>query len=138
MEDEEGLGAASRNPQDDGGAEGDQRRAVDVGTSLLVPRHSQQLEEIEAVIGQREGGREESHCRVPHGRLEHRVPLEAQDDQEHESEPGKAVPLEYVGDPLQPLHAAILRIEAIPKTGPSANIGKAHGHPRESVKAGTP
>ena len=73
VEDQEAPGAPFRDPEDQRRGEGNQRRTGDVGSPFPVTRHPHQLEQIETVTGQGEGGREQTHGGVPHWWLEQRV-----------------------------------------------------------------
>ena len=102
VENQEGGGAPSSGPQDYGRGKGDQRRAVGVGSSLLEVRHPQQLEQIESVFGQSDGGREQPHGGVPHRWLEERVPLQNEHEQKDERKPSPAASFEDLRDGCKP------------------------------------
>ena len=80
VEEKEAPRAPSRDPKDHRRGEGDHGGAVDIWAPLLVPRHPQQLQKIEAVVGQRESRWEQPHRGVPDGRLKQRIPFQAEDD----------------------------------------------------------
>ena len=97
----------SRDPEDHRCGQGDQGRAVGVGSPFLVARHPQQFEQIEPVFGQGEGGREQPHGGVPNRRLEQRVPLQDEDEQENERKPSPAASFEDVPDGCQRCHGRL-------------------------------